>query len=178
VQWAHLVGKSPGIYSSEWNTSSGTYCATTATFRPLASGGGACDLNQDGVVNVLDVQLAVDMDIGLTPCPSNINGGVCNSSVVQDVLNAALTGVCTLPVASQSVGLSWTASITPSVAGYNVYRGTTSGGPYSKLNTSLVAATNYSDTAVTAGQTYYYVTTSVDSSNDESVPSNEAQATP
>jgi fibronectin type 3 domain-containing protein len=59
-----------------------------------------------------------------------------------------------------------------------VYRGTTSGGPYSKLNTSLVAATNYSDTAVTAGQTYYYVTTSVDSSNDESVPSNEAQATP
>jgi hypothetical protein len=177
--WAHLAAASPGAYSPQWNSSSGTYCSTAASFRAASAAGSACDLNQDGVVNVVDVQIAVDMDLGVIPCPVTLNGGVCNSTVVQDILNAALTGICSLPVPpTHSVALNWTASVTPGVVGYNVYRATTSGGPFSKLNSSsLVASTNYTDNAVTAGQVYYYVTTAVDGSNDESAPSNEAQAT-
>jgi fibronectin type 3 domain-containing protein len=71
--------------------------------------------------------------------------------------------------------LSWQAS-TSSVAGYNVYRGTVSGGPYTKLNTSLISGTTYSDTTIQAGQTYYYVATAVDSSNNESLYSTQASA--
>jgi fibronectin type 3 domain-containing protein len=37
--------------------------------------------------------------------------------------------------------------------------------------------TSYTDTAVQASQTYYYVTTAVDSNNNESIYSNEARAT-
>jgi fibronectin type 3 domain-containing protein len=62
------------------------------------------------------------------------------------------------------------------VVGYNVYRGGVSGGPYSKINTSLDASTNYADNQVVAGQTYYYVTTAVDGNSVESGHSNEAQA--
>lgn len=76
---------------------------------------------------------------------------------------------------SHSVGLSWQAS-TSTVAGYNVYRGVVSGGPYVKINTSLDAATTYSDATVVSGTTYYYVATSVDSSNNESPFSNEVSA--
>ena len=54
------------------------------------------------------------------------------------------------------------------VAGYNVYRGTISGGPYTKLNSSLLVSDAYTDNTVQAGQTYYYVATSVDTTNDES----------
>lgn len=72
--------------------------------------------------------------------------------------------------------LNWVASTSPNIAGYNVYRGTTSGGPYTLVNSSLVAATTYLDTAVQAGITYYYVATAVDTGNNESVQSNEAQA--
>jgi fibronectin type 3 domain-containing protein len=38
------------------------------------------------------------------------------------------------------------------------------GGPYSKINLVLDASTLYTDTTVADGTTYYYVTTSVDSS--------------
>jgi fibronectin type 3 domain-containing protein len=63
------------------------------------------------------------------------------------------------------------------VAGYRVYRGTVSGGPYTLLNGSLVTVATYTDTTVVSGQTYYYVTTAVDSSSNESVYSNEISAT-
>jgi len=73
------------------------------------------------------------------------------------------------------VDLTWNAS-TSTVAGYNVYRGTLSGGPYSKINATLSAGTSYSDSSVVSGQTYFYVVTAVDSSNQESGYSNQAQA--
>ena len=75
-----------------------------------------------------------------------------------------------------SVGLTWTAS-TSSVAGYNVYRSTVSGGPYTKLNSSPVALTSYTDSTVQAGQTYYYTLTSVASGGAESADSTQVSAT-
>jgi hypothetical protein len=77
---------------------------------------------------------------------------------------------------SHSVALSWTAS-TSAVAGYNVYRSQTSGGPYSKLDSTIVAASSYSDSNVLAGQTYYYVVTSVTSAGVESADSMPVSAT-
>lgn len=76
---------------------------------------------------------------------------------------------------SYTVSLSWTAS-TSTVSGYNVYRSTTSGSGYSRLNGSLVGAVSYTDTTVQNGVTYYYVTTAVDSSGNESGYSNQATA--
>jgi hypothetical protein len=73
------------------------------------------------------------------------------------------------PVAvTHSVTLSWVASSSTGVVGYNVYRSTVSGGPYTKVNGGLVAGTSWIDYNVVAGQTYYYVATSVNSSNTES----------
>jgi hypothetical protein len=83
------------------------------------------------------------------------------------------TGVSVTP---HTVALTWTAS-TSTVSGYNIYRGTTSNGPYTtKLNSSLITSDQYTDSTVTSGQTYYYVVTSVDSNNVESVDSNQATA--
>ena len=68
---------------------------------------------------------------------------------------------------THSVDLSWNAS-SSSVAGYNVYRGNQAAGPFTKVNSVLDAATTYTDTNVQAGQTYYYVATSVDGGGTES----------
>jgi fibronectin type 3 domain-containing protein len=74
------------------------------------------------------------------------------------------------------VSLTWTASASTGVVGYYVYRGAKSGGPYTTLNASPVAATSYTDSTAAGGQTYYYVATAVDGSGAESVYSVEAQA--
>jgi fibronectin type 3 domain-containing protein len=65
------------------------------------------------------------------------------------------------------------------VAGYNVYRGTSSRGEDSTpLNSTPINGTRYVDENVTAGTTYYYVVKSVGSNGGLSAPSNETKATP
>ena len=63
------------------------------------------------------------------------------------------------------------------MSGYNVYRGTTSGGPYTLITSTPVAGATYTDTTAVNGTTYYYVVTAVNSIG-ESLRSNEAYATP
>ena len=136
----------------------------------------ACDLNGDGTVDIRDAQMAANMALALAPCTANVVGpGVCDISVIQRVIDAALSGLCR-PGALHSVTLNWTASTSSNVTGYNVYRGTHSNGPYTKVNSAVVAGTAYTDLTVLAGQTYYYVTTAVDADNNESAYSNGAPA--
>jgi len=89
--------------------------------------------------------------------------------------NQNFTGTGGAAAQQHTVSLSWTAS-TSSVSGYNVYRGTQSGGPYSRVNPSLRTLTTYSDSTVASGQVYYYVATAVDSSLTESAFSDEVVA--
>ena len=80
-------------------------------------------------------------------------------------------------VISHSATLNWTAS-TSTAIGYNLYRGTISGGPYTKINSSIDATTTFTDAGIVqAGKTYYWVVTAVNSSNVESVLSGEVSAT-
>lgn len=76
---------------------------------------------------------------------------------------------------AHSVALSWQAS-TSTVAGYNIYRGTTDGGPYSRINSEPIPTLSYTDTNVSSATTYYYVSTAVDSGGAESTYSNQATA--
>jgi fibronectin type 3 domain-containing protein len=64
------------------------------------------------------------------------------------------------------------------VAGYNIYRATTSGGPYTTLlNATPTSSVTCIDETVLAGQTYYYVVKAVGSDGSLSAASNEASAT-
>jgi hypothetical protein len=84
-----------------------------------------------------------------------------------------LSGSGTAPP-QHSVTLSWSSN-TGAVSGYNVYRGTTSGGPYTEIN-ALDPATTYVDDTVKGGSTYYYVVTAVGSTGAESAYSNQVTA--
>lgn len=96
------------------------------------------------------------------------------SGAASPVVGATLSGTGT-SAPQHNVGLNWQAS-TSQIVGYNVYRAGQSGGPYSKVSSALDPSTAYSDAAVQAGSTYYYVVTAVDGSGNESVYSNQAQA--
>jgi hypothetical protein len=102
------------------------------------------------------------------------NGVLSFTSNASNSPTESLTGNGVAP-SSHSAALSWTDG-SSGITGYNVYRGSVSGGPYSKINSALDAIAAYTDDSVLAGQTYYYVTTAVDGSGGESGYSNEAQA--
>jgi beta-lactamase superfamily II metal-dependent hydrolase len=72
------------------------------------------------------------------------------------------------------VSLTW--GTAAGATGYNVYRSTTSGF-YTTALVSNVAATNYTDNAVSNGTTYYYIVKATNGT-EESGPSNEASALP
>ena len=85
----------------------------------------------------------------------------------------ALTGTGT-SASTHSVDLSWSASTSSDISGYNVYRSvyTSSCGSFSKINSILNTSTIYTDTLVVNGTSYCYATTAMDSSNQESGYSN------
>jgi len=105
---------------------------------------------------------------GATLASLSFSSNASNSPAVQ-----TMTGTGTAAT-QHTVDLTWDAS--SGAVGYNIYRGTVSGGPYTMVNTSLDSTTAYTDSTVASGQTYYYVATSVNSESEESGYSNQATA--
>jgi hypothetical protein len=147
-----------GFNSSISLSASGMPTGTVVAFNPAtipAPGSGT---------SVMNITVGASTPIGTYPIVVTATGaGVHQTATVN------------LTVTAQVV-LSWTASQSPGTAGYNVYRSMTSGGPYTRLNSSLDPSTNYNDQAVQDGVTYYYVTTAVSNQGMESTYSNEASA--
>lgn len=154
-------------------TISGKVSGSAATLT-LSGGAGATtktdssgDYSFSGLANGSYVVAPSQSGYSFSPTTASVtvNGG--------NVTGVNFTGNIVLP-AKHTVTLSWTASTSSSIIGYKIYRATVSGGPYASL--ASVTGTSYVDSAVSAGGTYYYVTTAVDSSNAESGYSNEATA--
>jgi fibronectin type 3 domain-containing protein len=86
--------------------------------------------------------------------------------------NVKVGGKVTLANAGHSVTLTWNAS--KNASSYNVYRGSSHGGPYVKL-ASGIAGLTFTDVSVVHNQTFYYVTTAL-MGKSESGYSNETVA--
>lgn len=107
---------------------------------------------------------------GLASTSASFTSGATNSPAA-----ATLTGTG-VAAPAYSVSLTWVASTSPNITGYNVYRRTGTTGSFTQINPVLNATTAYTDSSVTDGQTYYYQTTAVNSSNEESAPSTAVSA--
>lgn len=105
---------------------------------------------------------------------ASVTFGTSTPGAASALVGATLNGTGT-SAPQHNISLNWQAS-TSQIVGYNVYRAGQNGGPYSKVSSAVDASTAYSDAAVQAGSTYYYVVTAVDGSGNESVYSNQAQA--
>jgi hypothetical protein len=72
------------------------------------------------------------------------------------------------------ITLSWNPS-TSQVSGYNVYRSTSPTGALSRINLKPDPETTYTDANIVSGSTYYYATTAVSTSGQESAYSNRVE---
>jgi hypothetical protein len=118
------------------------------------------------------IQVTVQFKPNASGIASGKAGFISNASDSPTV--ELLTGTGVAPF-SHSVDLSWDSGGGQPV-GYNVYRGAVSSGPYTMINTSLDSSTNYTDSTVVSGTTYYYVTTEVNAQGQESGYSNVVKA--
>ncbi len=75
------------------------------------------------------------------------------------------------------ISLAWDAVPDADLHRYEVFRASTSGGPYNWVANVSAPATEYMDWTVTTGMTYYYVVLATDTSFNTSGFSNEAEGT-
>lgn len=157
-------------------TQTGTLTAGSSDITVTSAGWNGQGYSLGGITFPVTVPATQSIPFTVTFAPQvagNTPGSIAfDSNATNSPATVTLSGNGTQQ-STHSVALSWDPS-TSQVIGYNVYRGTVSGGPYAKLNSSLDANTAYTDTSVQSGQTYYYVTTAVDSQNVESAYSNQA----
>ena len=139
---------------------SGLPAGATGTFNPNSVTG-------SGTVQ-LTIATSTTTTAGTYPLTITVNSGSLTHTIGASLAVTAAV--------QHYVSLTWTDGDS-GIAGYNMYRGTQSGGPYTKLNTSLIATTSWSDNAVQSGATYYYVVTAVNTSGVESAYSAPATAT-
>ena len=59
------------------------------------------------------------------------------------------------------IHLTWSPNTEPDLAGYNIYRSLSSGGPYSKVNDSIVTGTEYYDIPPDSNEYFYCVTAEI-----------------
>lgn len=89
---------------------------------------------------------------------------------------ASPTGLNATTASESRIDLDWNDNSDSDLSYYRVYRASASGGPYSRIASS-VSSSSYSDTALAASTSYYYLVTAVDNSRNESADSSEAWAT-
>jgi len=158
---------------------SGTLTATGASVTVSSASLSSPEFALSGISLPVTIAAGSSAPFILTFTPQASGTASANLSFASNASNTptfqSLTGNGTAPL-PHSVALNWNASTSSNVVGYNVYRGTVSGGPYAQINSALNTGTNDMDTTVQSGHTYYYVVTAVDSNGSESVFSNQIQA--
>jgi hypothetical protein len=164
------------------NTGNATLSITSIGFTGTNPG----DFSQNTTCGTtLAASTTCTIAVVFTPAASGSRSGTLvvtdnSNNVPGSTQSATLTGT-----GLHDVVLTWTASPTSGILGYDVYRGTTSGGESTTpIATEVAAACTtlapcmYVDTAVVAGTTYYYYVTAVASNGTtQSSDSNEASAT-
>jgi len=155
----------------------GTLSASGSSVTVSSATSSSSEFALSGVAFPLSIAAGQSVPFTVKFTPQTSGTASANISFASNASSSSVTETVTGTGASaiqHSADLSWDPS--PStVLGYNVYRGTTPGGPYTKINSSLDSSTLYTDSTVQSGRTYYYVSTAVDATGMESGYSNQLQ---
>jgi hypothetical protein len=156
----------------------GTLSASSAPVTVSSLGVSGSQFSVSGITLPVTIAAGNSVSFQLTFAPQTSGTASANVTFASNASNSpaveAVTGSGTLP--QHSVALGWNTSTSVGVVGYNIYRGTVSGGPYTRLNSAPDTAPFDTDSTVLGGQTYYYVVTAVDSTGAESSYSSQVQA--
>jgi len=156
----------------------------SGTIRPTVGGSGATVMLSGAAAATTTTDSSGNYSFGslangtytVTPSNTGYTFSPANQSVTVNSVNVAGVNFTAAVTQTHTVALSWIASTTTTVTGYNVYRSTVSGSGYVRIGSVSAPTVTYTDANVVNGTTYYYVTTAVDSTGLESGYSNQVTA--
>jgi hypothetical protein len=128
---------------------------------------------------ILSAGQATTLTLKFAPTKAGaVNGNVTvASNATNSPINIAVTGDG-VAAAAHTVSLDWAKSSSASVTGYDVFRGTVSGGPYTEIGSTSAAVLDYNDATVQANVEYFYVVTSVAGSEQSGYSTQVAVSVP
>ena len=133
-----------------------------------------------GVTTPINLSVGQSLSVPVVFDPGTagtVNGSLALVSNGTTLLSVPLSGTGLAPLA-HSVDVTWAASTSTPLQGYNVYRSTVSGGPYTRLSLTLSPTTLlFTDTTPLSGKQYFYVVTALNTSGAESSASSEVAVT-
>ena len=157
---------------------SGTLSASNAPVTVSSLGVSGSQFSVGGLTLPVTIAAGSTVPFQLTFAPQTSGSASANITFASNAANSpsveVVSGSGIMP--QHSVNLGWNTSTSSGVVGYNIYRGTVSGGPYTRINSALDTTPYDTDSTVTGGHTYYYVVTAVNSAGAESSYSSPAQA--
>jgi Cep192 domain 4/Abnormal spindle-like microcephaly-assoc'd, ASPM-SPD-2-Hydin/HYDIN/CFA65/VesB-like, Ig-like domain len=157
------------------STATGTLTAVGASVTVTAASPNNSVFTIGGLSLPLTIPAGQSTNFTITFSPTTAGSAVATLTFASNAQSSTTTDTLTgTGITSHSVALSWNASTSQNISGYNVYRApyATSCGSYAKINNQLDSGLTYTDSAVTNGSSYCYATTAVDMSNAESGYSN------
>ena len=116
-------------------------------------------------------------------CAADDKWLICGEDILRFSFNISSNGVLAMLLNAEGgankVDLSWAQNDYETLAGYNLYRSTSETSGFNKINLSILTGTEYTDTDVEPGVTYYYYFKVVNTDgNEEASVSNTASAAP
>jgi fibronectin type 3 domain-containing protein len=171
VTYGSVAGATYRIYRADGSCPGGSYSlvgtSSTTTYIDTAVSGG-----QTYAYVVTAFIAAQNCESAQSSCASATANGACTASPSF----AGATSAASQQTATCAIQVNWSAgsSNCGGSVSYNVYRSTSSGfTPGSgNLEASCLSGTNYVDTNVTSGTTYYYVVRAEDGTSNSSGPCN------
>ena len=136
-------------------SSTGTGPVTISSINTTGAG-----FTASGPTLPFTLQAGYSTPLGVTFCPTSGASVTGTVTVVSNASNSP-TVISVSGTGQHNVALNWTASTSSGVTGYDVYR-STNGGSYTQIGSA--PGTTYTDSTVSAGQTYNYQVTAVTSS--------------
>lgn len=169
------------VTDGESGTASGNLVAsgTNATVTSASSNNAAFTIS--GVTLPVTILAGQSVPFSVTFSPQSAGAASATltftSNASPSTTQATVTGTGTAPQ-THTVSLSWNASTSSNITGYNIYRASygSACGSFSKINALLNTGTLYTDSTVGNGSSYCYAATAVDTSNAESGYSNVVSA--
>ena len=148
--------------------------ANVTISQVLVAGAGFNSTGANGII--LSPGQSTTLTATFAPSASGAASGkiTVSSNATNSPSSISLSGMGMAPK-THAIVLNWNANAS-GVTGYNCYLSMVPGGPYQKVNSTPMTGTTYTESEVQSGNTYYYVVTAVNASNQESGYSSEVAA--